>query len=136
MPSWFIETLKDPIFQLAVVAFIAAFAMFWWMVFQSRRKSISPPEGKSTHRTDDTIISSPSIPLTQDAKFQLVLENVIAINRRLDEIEKRLTGTVGSGALHHPTSATSTYNPQKDEEINRKLDAIYKILSSISTKTE
>jgi len=136
MPAWFAETLKDPIFQLAAVVFIAALAMFFWMIFQYKKSGIFSgfSDGKPSDSTGGTAIKN-EMPLSQEAKFQLVLENVIAINRRLDDIEKRLSSNIQRASTGAASQQIGTSSPM-DPEISRKLDAIYKILSALSTKSE
>ena len=117
MASILSETIKDPIFQLAAVVFISALSICVWMLISALRAGNSL---RVSERETGAAAHDATVNLSQDAKFQLLLENIIAISKRLDELDAKIQ-TGGS-----PADANAR------GDIAAKLDAMYKILAGLS----
>lgn len=121
--------IQDPIFQLSSVVFIAALSVGIWLIFFSHKK-VAKTEANDKSRQAET--PSSTVELSQDTKFYIVMENIKAINNRLDNIENMLKS--GSGALHYENTR-KLFEDMKNlkglDEITKKLDAIYKILGNL-----
>jgi hypothetical protein len=117
MPPIISETIKDPVFQLAAVVFISALSICVWMMVSALRvkNSRSVTERETGAEPHDATVN-----LSQDAKFQLLLENIIAISKRLDELDAKIQ------AGGSPSDAGAR------GDIAAKLDAMYKILAGLS----
>lgn len=111
------ETIKDPIFQLAAVVFALALAISVWMFISALKNRRSDRPSSSLEQEPSAVAATN---LSQEAKFQLLLENIIAISKRLDELDAKLK-SVGAPA-----------DPVARQDIAVKLDAMYKILSGLS----
>ncbi len=129
MSEVFEQLIKDPIFQLSLLVFIPAGFMGVWLIFVSKkngkREEVTSKAKESQEKTTE---------FSQNAQFHIILENIKAINNRLDEIE-----SVVKSARPEATSEENLKKLNENieslsglEEITRKLESIYKILVGLS----
>lgn len=111
------DTIKDPVFQLSAVVFVSALSICLWMLVSALKDRGA---SRAANRDSAAEAHDATVNLSQDAKFQLLLENIIAISKRLDEMDAKIR-TGGSPA---DTTARG--------DIAAKLDAMYKILAGLS----
>lgn len=116
--------ISDPIFQLSAVIFISSVGIGIWMFLtsQKREKSTELEEVRSQKQK-----STETVEISEEMKYHIIIENIIAINRKLDSIEAAIKSL-------KPSEFQSDVDSGTLSEISKKLDAIYKILGNLNTR--